>query len=145
MTAIELPKTVPPMSKVLAGVRILVVDDELDALTLMEDFLHGAGATTRLARSADEALRLLDERIDVIVSDISMPDGDGYQLMRRIRARAPEHGGTTPAVALTAHVEDVDHARALLAGFQMHLCKPIKAMELVASIHQLLARRTASH
>jgi CheY-like chemotaxis protein len=145
MTAIEVPLTLSAMSKLLAGKRVLVVDDEPDALELVEDFLQRAGAIASLARSAEEALRKLDERPDIIISDISMPDGDGYQLIRRIRARSADRGGTTPAIALTAHVADTDHSRALLAGFQMHLSKPIKAMELVASIHQLLARRSVTH
>ncbi len=134
------------MSKLLAGARVLVVDDEPDFLYLLESFLADAGASIMVARGADEALAALDKQPpDVIVSDISMPDGDGYQLMRRIRARPPERGGQTPAIALTARIGDTDHSRSLLAGFQLRLCKPIKAMELVASIHQLLPRRSASH
>lgn len=125
----------------LAGTRVLLVDDEPDLLSLLDDLVTSAGGTAYVATSADEALRKLDERPDVIVSDISMPDGDGYQLIRRIRARSPERGGTIPAIALTARIEDADHSKALLSGFQVHLCKPIKAMELVDSIHQLLARR----
>ncbi len=146
MTAIEVPPTVPSMSKLLVGARILVVDDEPDVLMMVERFLSNAGAITTLARNADEALVALeDSRPDIIVSDTTMPGGDGYQLIRRIRARSSERGGTTPAIALTARVADTDHSRALLSGFQLHLCKPIKAMELVASIHQLLARRSAAH
>jgi CheY-like chemotaxis protein len=118
------------------------VDDDADALELMEDFLSTAGARITIARDAEEALVELERcRPDVLVSDISMPCGDGYQLIRRIRARPPERGGATPAIALTAHKEDTDHTRAILAGFQLHLGKPVKALELVASIHQLLVRR----
>jgi CheY-like chemotaxis protein len=141
MTAIEVPKTAG-VPRLLAGARILVVDDEIDALELMERFLTHAGAQTTTARDADEALAKLEQcRPDLLVSDISMPHGDGYQLIRRIRARPADRGGTTPAIALTARIGDLDHSRAILAGFQLHLGKPVKAMELVASIHQLLIRR----
>ena len=128
----------------LRGARVLVVDDEPDALELIDDCLTIAGAIALRARSADEAMSKLDEKPDIIVSDISMPGGDGYQLIRRVRARDAARGGAIPAIALTAHTLDVDHSRVLLAGFQMHLAKPVNAMKLVDSIHQLLARHSAT-
>lgn len=126
-------------TRLLAGARVLLVDDEPDALMLVERFLAAAGATALLATNVDEAMMELERRPDIIVSDIAMPGGDGYHLMRCVRARSIDRGGATPAIALTARASKTDHSLALLAGFQVHLAKPIKATELVASIHQLLA------
>lgn len=142
MTAIKLPSTPRGVTQLLAGTRILLVDDEPDVLLFLDRFLTNVGAKVALACSADEAMvKLTFHRPHVIVSDIAMPGGDGYQLMRRIRARSAADGGATPAIALTAYAGPTHHTRALLAGYQVHLAKPIRAMELVTSIHQLLTRR----
>ncbi len=142
MTAIEVPPTVREVSSALRGATVLLVDDDADALCVLEDFLSATGARLITARSADEAMTAFAEhKPDVIVSDISMPDGDGYQLIRRVRARTAADGGTTPAIAVTAHTGATAHTRALLAGFQAHLGKPIKPFELVATIHQLVGTR----
>ena len=124
----------------LAGVAVLVVDDEADARELVRMVLTGAGAVVHTAASADEAVALLRlERPDVIVSDIGMPHRDGYQLIREVRAMAPREGGRTPAIALTAFARSEDRTRAMLAGYQVHVSKPIEPQELIATIRSLAA------
>lgn len=126
---------------VLAGVKILVVDDERDARELLQLLLEESQAVVSIAASADEALELLgSERPDIVVSDIGMPGKDGYQLVRELRALPPEQGGRTPAIALTAFARSEDRTRAMLAGYQVHLSKPIEILELVAAIATLLGR-----
>src|SRR5678810_302615 len=94
-----------------------------------------AGAAVATAASAHEALQLLGRhRPDVLVSDIAMPDEDGYALIRCVRQLAPEDGGATPSVALTAYAREEDRARALSAGYDAHLAKPVEPAELVASV-----------
>lgn len=138
----EVSSFVSPSGNLLDGVRVLVVDDDPDVLMVLERLLEQAGAVPTLARSTAEALGHLEKSLhDVIVSDISMPGGDGYQLIRRVRARTSSRGGATPAIALTACSSDSDHARAILSGFQVHLSKPIKAIELALSIRRLLSQR----
>jgi CheY-like chemotaxis protein len=122
----------------LAGVSVLVVDDEPDARELLRRVLGACGATVTLAGSVKEALALVKElRPTVIVSDIGMPDEDGYLLIQRVRALGPAEGGLTPALALTAFARAEDRRRVLLAGFQMHLAKPAEASELTASVANL--------
>ena len=124
----------------LAGVHILAVDDDADARTLLARLLSIRGATVRLAGSAEEALELLNrQRPHVLVSDIGMPGTDGYELIRQVRQLSPEAGGRTPAVALTAFVRSEDRRRALLAGYQRHLPKPVRVSELIAAIARLAA------
>ena len=124
----------------LRGVKILVVDDDPDARDGLAMLLLEAHAEVVLAESAFSALRMLrTTRPDIIVSDINMPDGDGYQLMRMVRSRTPDEGGWTPAIALTGHVDPLDQTRALLAGFQVHLAKPIGALELMITIKGVVA------
>jgi PAS domain S-box-containing protein len=133
----------------LEGVWALVVDDETDARELVATLLHQCGARVTSVASAQEALAVLaaDEhgrRPDVIVSDVSMPDVDGYELIRRVRELAPEVGGRIPAVALTAYGRSIDRIRALSAGFQMHMPKPVEPAELatvVASLTGLASKR----
>jgi len=122
----------------LAGLKVLVVDDEPDARSLMQRVLAECDAEVMLAASAAEALGLLAAgRADVLVSDIGMPDMDGYELIRRIRGMDAARGGAIPAIALTAFARPEDRVRALQAGFQDHLCKPIDLSELVARIAEL--------
>ena len=123
----------------LHGTRVLIVDDDRDALDLVETLLVRAGAAVLKATNTDEAIALVRNQPDVIVSDLEMPDGDGLHFMRRLRRLARHEGAATPAIALTAHTRTVDKTRALLAGFQIHLGKPIRSDELVASIEDLLA------
>jgi signal transduction histidine kinase len=123
----------------LLGQRVLVVDDDSDGRQLMAHVLRDAGATVDTAGNADEALVLLRERRpDVMISDIGMPGCDGYELMTRIRQLPESDGGRVPAIALTAFVRSEDRHRALLAGFQQHLGKPVEVTELVATTLTLL-------
>ncbi|HUP91881.1 MAG TPA: ATP-binding protein [Solimonas sp.] len=119
----------------LGGIRILVVDDELDARELIQRVLQECHATVVTAASAAEALPMLDSaRPDLLISDIGMPEVDGYELLRRVRARGPEHRGSIPAIALTAFARSEDRTRALRAGFLVHVAKPVEASELVATV-----------
>jgi signal transduction histidine kinase/CheY-like chemotaxis protein len=124
----------------LDGIVVLVVDDEPDARELVRSVLVGAAAEVRTAASADEGLALLkSQTADVIVSDIGMPGCDGYQFMREVRSLSAGHGGKTPAIALTAFARSEDRTRAMLAGYQVHVSKPIEAQELIATIKSLVA------
>jgi PAS domain S-box-containing protein len=126
-----------PLPK-LHGLRVLVVDDEEDALVLVGEVLRGQGAEVHVATSAREALESFDRlRPDVIVSDIGMPDVDGFSLIREIRARPVDRGGRTPAVALTAYARLEDGERAFAAGFQMHVTKPVEPAQLAAVVANL--------
>jgi len=125
----------------IAGVSILVVDDEPDARALIQRFLEDCDAKVTTAASAAEAIKLVPElRPDVLVSDIGMPVEDGYSLMRKVRALDPQHGGDTPAVALTAYARAEDRVNAVRAGFQHHVAKPVNPIELVAMIASLTKR-----
>jgi CheY-like chemotaxis protein len=126
---------------ILKGLVVLVVDDEPDARELVHRFLADAGARTMLASSVDEALGRLGHDVvpDLIVSDIGIPDRDGYELMRRIR-QMDGPISTAPAIALTALVRVEDRRRALLAGYQTHLAKPVDPTELVALVASLAGR-----
>ena len=128
----------------LAGVKVLVVDDESDARALIKRLLEDRQASVRTAGSAAEAFELIrSERPEVLVSDIGMPEEDGYSLIRRVRALGPEHGGHVPAIALTAYARAEDRLKTIMAGFQVHLAKPVDTMELLALVASL-AGRTAS-
>lgn len=125
----------------LAGLRVLVVDDEPDTLTMLRVMVEGLNAQVKCCASAAEALEALDEwKPDVLVSDIEMPDEDGYQLIRKVRERDKASGGQIPAVALTAYARTEDRVRALSAGYQMHLAKPFEPAELAAVIASLAER-----
>ncbi|MEJ7728379.1 MAG: ATP-binding protein [Polyangiaceae bacterium] len=122
----------------LAGLCILVIDDELDARELVKSALTDASADVLVAASAAEGLAMVSAyRPDLIVSDIGMPDRDGYQFIRQVRALPPGGGGRTPAIALTAFARPEDRTRAMLAGYQVHVSKPIEPQELVATIRSL--------
>ena len=124
----------------LSGIVVLVVDDEPDARELLREALGDAGAEVVTASSAEEAIATLRSRQPtVIVSDIGMPNRDGYELIREIRALSPAEGGRTPAIALTAFARSEDRTRAMLAGYQVHISKPIEPQELVAAIKSLAA------
>jgi hypothetical protein len=130
----EVAAAVSPVSQ-LTDLRVLIVDDEPDARLLLKTIMEQSGAKVRAAASASEALVALKEfRPDILVSDIGMPQEDGYALLRRVRALKPEEGGRIPAVALTAYAQEDDRMRALLAGFQVHVAKPINPQEFVAVI-----------
>ena len=131
-------------SAVLTGLTILVVDDEADARVLLTTLLEQCGATVVAVATVSEALQALAQyQPAALVSDIGMPDTDGYALIQQVRALPPEQGGTVPAVALTAYARVEDRIRALAAGFQSHLPKPIEPAELLA-ILATLTHRTGS-
>jgi len=125
----------------LAGLRVLVVDDQPDARDLIARVLGDCAAVVLTAASAEEAVALVEvERPDVLVSDIGMPDTDGYELLRRVRALGPERGGKVPAIALTAFARSEDRTRTLRAGFLVHVSKPVDASELIATIASVARR-----
>ena len=125
----------------LAGVKVLVVDDEADARALVKRLLEDRAAVVQTAGSVAAAIELIQsQRPDVLVSDIGMPEEDGYSLIRKVRSLAPEQGGNTPAVALTAYARSGDRLKVILAGFQMHLAKPVEAAELLAQVDSLAGR-----
>jgi CheY-like chemotaxis protein len=118
--------------------RVLLVEDEPDARNLLSLMLMSYGAEVKVCASAAEALRMLDEwRPDALVSDIGMPGEDGYDLLRKIRAREPERGGLIPALALTAYARAEDALRAYAAGYQMHIPKPVESDLLAAAVGSL--------
>jgi PAS domain S-box-containing protein len=130
----------PSASLPLEGVKVLVVDDEPDTRRLLTEVLERHGAEVLSAASAVEALGLLQAwRPDVLLSDIGMPDGDGYELIRRVRELPVERGGQTPAAALTAYAAHADRARALAEGYQLHVAKPVEPAELAAVVASLAA------
>jgi signal transduction histidine kinase len=134
LEAIELPR--------LDSTNVLIVDDEPDGRQLMVRILEGRGARVTAVAGGAEALQLLQSRpFDILVSDIGMPDLDGYELMRRARLLDSGRPGPIPAIAVTAYARAEDRQRSLLAGYQMHLAKPIEARELVAGIASLLHLR----
>lgn len=125
-------------STTLEGIRILLVDDEEDARESLRVLLERSGAVVVAIGSAAEALaRIPDFRPEVILSDIAMPEEDGYRLIRRVRALDAEHGGRTPAAALTAYASREDRRNALLAGYQEHIAKPPEPAKLIALIRRL--------
>ncbi|HKX33202.1 MAG TPA: ATP-binding protein [Blastocatellia bacterium] len=126
---------------ILKGIRVLVIDDEVDAREMLIAALTLYGAQVTATQSAAEALAQLEQwRPDVLISDLGMPDEDGLSLMRKVRAREPEEGGDIPAVALTAYVRAEDRINALAAGYQLHVSKPVEPDELATSIANLLGR-----
>jgi CheY-like chemotaxis protein len=131
----------------LANIRVLVVEDEPDAAEFVTNLLASHGANVVTAASAREALEaVVHARPDILISDIGLPEMDGYQLIEQVRKMDVAQGGGIPAVALTAFARSEDRTRALRAGYQTHLAKPIESTELlatVASFAELVnARRT---
>ncbi len=126
----------------LTGLHVLVLDDEADARALVATVLKQAGARVTQAVSADDALAQLasGNPFDALVSDIGMPDKDGYMMLRALRQLPAERGGLIPAVALTAFGHSTDRIRALAAGFQAHIPKPVEPEELVIVIARLVGR-----
>jgi CheY-like chemotaxis protein/anti-sigma regulatory factor (Ser/Thr protein kinase) len=123
----------------LENVSVLIVDDEPDGRALTARILEGRGAQPTCVSSAAEALESLSRsRFDILLSDIGMPDMDGFELIRRVRLLDASRTGPMPAIAITAYARSEDRQRSLLAGFHMHLSKPIEARELIASIAGLL-------
>jgi CheY-like chemotaxis protein len=124
----------PLSPSALRGVRVLVVEDDADARTLLTRSLLKAGAEVLDAASVSIALELLPAfHPNVLISDLGMPDQDGYDLIREIRARGLTPGDL-PAIALTAFARNEDEERSLLAGFQVHLAKPVDQNQLIAAV-----------
>lgn len=123
----------------LTGLNVLVVDDEADSRELLRMVLEQCGSKVASAGSSAEALQALDkETFDVLISDIGMPEEDGYTLINKIRSLPKEKGGRIPAIALTAYARVEDRVRALNAGFQAHVPKPVEAVELAAIVANLV-------
>ena len=122
----------------LDGINVLVVEDEPDTRDLLTTILQECGAQVAAVGSARDALTFIEHELpNVLLSDISMSGESGYDLIRKVRALPPEKGGNIPAVALTAYAGAVDRRRALLAGFHVHLAKPVEPDELLAVIGSL--------
>lgn len=136
-----------PGFQALAGMRILVVDDEPDCAILTGYMLSQWGADVKVVISATEALDIFERYEewppDILVSDIQMPGIDGYALMRRVRKMDPDRGGNIPAIALTACAQAEDRIRALVAGFQIHITKPFEIVELLAVVESIMNRPDA--
>jgi PAS domain S-box-containing protein len=129
------------MQNPLHGLRVLVVDNELDSRELVAAILTTCGAEVVSVGSATEALVQMErKRFDLLISDIGMPEMNGYDLIGRVRELAEEHGGRTPAVALTAYAGIDDRKRALAAGYEMHIPKPFAAAELISAATFLTER-----
>ncbi|HEY9621287.1 MAG TPA: PAS domain-containing protein [Crinalium sp.] len=125
----------PQQSLNLSGIKILIVDDEPDTRELVAFILEQRGAQVTITTSAHEALLILPQaKPDILLSDIGMPEMDGYMLIRQVRMLAPEQGGRIPAIALTAYAGDTNQQQVLAAGFQTHISKPIEPEELVQAI-----------
>jgi len=125
----------------LAGIKVLVVDDQADARNLIRRLLEECDAEVLTADAAEEVVRAVErERPDVLVSDIGMPGVDGYELLRRVRALGHAKGGRIPAIALTAFARSEDRTRALCAGFLAHVSKPVEPSELVATVASVVGR-----
>ncbi|MEG4170383.1 MULTISPECIES: PAS domain S-box protein [unclassified Microcoleus] len=131
----------PGQSFNLSGIKVLAVDDEADALDLVVFLLEECGASVTAVANAADALAVLTQSVpDLLLSDIGMPDTNGYMLMRQVRALAPDKGGLVPAIALTAYAGEIDYQQALAAGFQRHICKPLDPDKLVQAIGEVLDR-----
>ena len=158
MAASMLPTEVPGDIPMMAGARqatvdrtsldglvVLVIDDERDTLDLVKRVLADCGAKVFVAESARAGLELLQrEKPDILISDIGMPDEDGYTLIRQVRALKAKQGGKIPAAAVSAFARPEDRTKALRAGYQMHLAKPVDPTELTAVVASLATRKSQS-
>jgi CheY-like chemotaxis protein/two-component sensor histidine kinase len=125
----------------LRNMKILLVDDDFDTREALRRILDQSRATVLTAGSVEEGIaQLRRERPAVLISDIGMPGEDGYSFIKRVRKLPPEEGGLTPAVALTAFTRSEDRTKAMVAGFQMHLAKPIEPSELLVVLTTLVSR-----
>jgi CheY-like chemotaxis protein len=130
-----------PLSLRVDGIRVVVLDDQPEARALVARVLQDNGATVWVAETANEALALVESKQpDALVSDIGMPGEDGYSLIKRVRALPADRGGNTPAIALTAYARAEDRMKAVLAGFQMHVSKPVEGAELLAMVASITRR-----
>lgn len=123
------------MGQLLPAIHVLVVDDSSDLRKALTEVLEREGAVVTAAGTAERALDLLQRlRPDVLLSDLEMPDKDGYWLIGRVRALAPDLGGLTPAACLTGNTSPEDRARVLGAGFQYHIAKPFDIRRLLGIV-----------
>lgn len=124
-------------SQRLDGIRVLIVDDDPDIRELVARMVKNAGAKVQDASNADDAYEIVQQwKPDIIVSDLHMPDGDGYAFMKRIRGRSKEEGGQIPAIAMTGNANE-DRLAAFRSGYQNYIRKPINAEELIVTIASL--------
>ncbi|WP_298904336.1 response regulator [uncultured Nostoc sp.] len=129
----------PVASVPLAGLRVLVVDDQADTRNFLSFMFEEYGASATAVASVDEALAVIEQaKADILISDIGMSEQDGYTLIRKLRSLEPEKGGRIPAIALTAYTREEDRLEALRAGFQQHLSKPIDPTKLIAMVVNVL-------
>ena len=125
----------------LDGIHVLVVEDDDDSRKLLGTMLKQQGAQVSSAASAKDAFSLFCEKLpDVVISDLGMPDEDGYELIQKIRALSQQAGGTTPAIALTGYATRKDRERSLASGYQLHIAKPIEQSELISAISALIKK-----
>ena len=132
-----------PEVRSLDGLRVLLVDDEPEAREILSTVIGRTGAEVKTCISASDALiKLAEWRPDVILSDIAMPEEDGYSFIGKVRSLPRDKGGETPAAALSAYARDEDRLQALAAGYQMHIAKPIGASQLVTMVAKLAGRES---
>ena len=125
----------------LDGLHVLLVEDDDDSRKLLGTMLKRSGARVTSTKSAKEALTVFEGDLpDVLVSDIGMPDEDGYELIRKLRSALPEKGGLTPAIALTGYASRKDRERALAAGYHQHIAKPVEQSDMIGAIAALVGR-----
>ncbi len=135
------PQDSATLPRSLRGVRVLVVEDDLDSRELLEVFLRDAGMIVDAAASVAEAFdALMANRPDVIISDIGMPFENGYSFLRNLRQVLQEEGDTIPALALTGYVRPEDRERAFAAGFNVHLPKPVEPDDVLRALADLTGR-----
>jgi signal transduction histidine kinase/ActR/RegA family two-component response regulator len=142
--AVSAPRAEPVTLK---GIHILIVDDDEDGREMLKTALHDYGAIVHVAANANDAMAVLEDKLtpDVIISDIGMPDADGYEFIRRVRTAKNAATRLLPAIAVTAYADPEDRIRATVAGYQAHLSKPVDAALVAASVASLVLapRRTA--
>ena len=127
------------MDRPLLSVHVLVVDDSALFLEALTEMLQWHGATVTAVGTAEKALEVVEQlRPDVLLSDLEMPEKDGYWLIDRVRALAPDRGGLTPAACLTGSAAPEDRARILQAGFQYHIAKPFDISRLLSIVEILV-------
>ena len=125
----------------LDGVHVLLVEDDDDSRKLLGAILKRHGARVTATKSVAEALSVFPTDVpDLLVSDIGMPDEDGYELIRKLRALPPERGGQIPAIALTGYASRKDRERALAAGYNQHIAKPIEQADMISALAALIGR-----
>jgi PAS domain S-box-containing protein len=140
----KIPAPTPPEKSFnLSGIRVLAVDDDADARDLVVFLLEDCGASVTAVSNAADALVALTVSVpDLLLSDIGMPDTDGYMLLRQVRALPADRGGVVPAIAITAYAGEIDYQQALAAGFQRHISKPFDPDKLVQTMLDLLVERS---